>query len=118
MTVTDDLDTWAAPIEAALGVPVSRDPGTAVPPCVFVSMPDATTVTVGEVMALDLPVYLVAEGDGGKLSGDWLLNMLPAFLTATDTRQARPSVASLAGVDYPAYLSTPRLHLTGLYPTP
>lgn len=118
MTVTEDLDAWAAPIEAALGIPVSRDPGTAVPPCVFVSLPDALTVTVGEVLALDVPVSLVAEGDAGKITGDWLLDMLPAFLTAVDSRQASPGTVLLAGSEYSAYTTTKRLHLTGIYPTP
>jgi hypothetical protein len=118
MTVTDDLDTWAAPVEGALGIRVDRDPATATPPCVYVAMPEAQTVTVGEVLALDLPVFLVAEGDGGKLSGDYLLNMLPAFLTAVDARQASPVTVQVVGSEFPAYQTTVRLHLTGIYPTP
>lgn len=116
MTVSTDLDDWAAPVEAALGVPVTRDPATAVPPCVYVSMPDATTVTVGEVLALDLPVYLVAPAPGGKDAGDWLLDMLPAWLTAVDSRQATPENVTIDKSDYPAYRTTARVHLTGVYP--
>lgn len=118
MTVTADLDTWTTAVGTAMGLSATRDPDMVFPPCVYVGAPDALTVTVGELLALDIPVYLVADGHGGKVANDWLLDTLPAFLSAVGQRTAQPEPVTVDGVDHPAYRATARLHITVDAPPP
>jgi hypothetical protein len=108
--ISTDLDTWAATLATATGIPVTRDPSTVNPPCILVGMPSATRVTIGEIVALDVPVSLVAPAPGDKTNVDWLLDHLVAFTGAITPTQ--PVVATTDVGDFPAYTTTVQLHVT------
>lgn len=110
MSLTSELDTWAAGIATATGLKVTRDPAKVYPPCVYLGLPDVTAGTLPAI-AVQLPVYLVAGGSG-KQAGDQLLDNLLALLDATEQTTASASVLNVDGTDFHAYLITARLHIT------
>lgn len=116
MSLSSELDTWAAGIATATGYRVTRDPDRILPPCLFVDFPSTAAVTIGEVTALEVPVWVVAKG-AGKAAGDQLLDMLETAFAALEPlgRQANAGTLSVAGTEYHAMQATVRLHVT---PTP
>ena len=112
MTISADLDTWAAQLATATGLTVTRDPSTVNPPCVLVGMPSATRITVGEQVALDVPVSLLAPAPGDKVNVDWLLDHLVGFTAALDLSELTAEAGTYAPGDFPAYTTTVQLHVT------
>jgi len=111
MSLASELDTWAADLATATGITVTRDPSTVNPPCIVVGMPSATRVTIGEDVALDLPVSLLAPSPGDKANVDWLLDHLVGFVAALSPSQT-VDAGTYAPGDFPAYTTTVQLHVT------
>jgi len=110
MSLSGDLDTWAAGIATATGMAVTRDPDLIHPPCVFVQIPDSVAGTL-DSFQLEVPVWLVADGVG-KPAGDQLLDNIGDLLTAVKSQTAQHSTLTVAGVDFPGYRTTARLYVT------
>jgi hypothetical protein len=117
MTISTDLDDWADDLALVTGITVTRDPDKVIPPCIYVGMPDGIQATIGEQIALDVPVTLVAPAPSGKASGDWLLDNILTFLDALD-RPGQATVQTLPGTDFPSYQTFVRLHFTPEPPPP
>lgn len=110
MSLSTDLDDWQDAVAEATGLRVTRDPSTVYPPCIFVSITDATAGTLTR-HELQLPVYLIAPGPG-KPGGDWLLDGLFDFLDAIKATDGQFTDLTLDDMNYQAYLSTARLITT------
>jgi len=118
MSLSADLDAWAAEIGTATGIPATRDPGAVFPPCVYVGSPTATLVTVGDVIALNIPVWLVGPSPGNKANLDTMLDLLPTFYGygTPDPIEARPETLSIDSGDFPAYAVTYQRHFAPTTP--
>lgn len=95
------LDLFVDRLEAALDVPVTRDPAAVVPPCVFVDIP----AIVGRTMAatiVQVPVHLIVPAPGDLYAADTLLGLTPDVLDVCGSNEATPGTYSGGGTfDYP-----------------
>jgi hypothetical protein len=108
MSLSSDLDTWAATLDVN-GLPVTRDPARVYPPCIYMELPESVSGTLPS-LTLDVPVYIVAAGEG-KQAGDQLLDNITAFIEATKVKQLTPETLSISQTDYHAYKATVRVYL-------
>jgi len=104
-TTSSQLDEWVAQLGTDVGLFATRDPDLVLPPCLFVSKPEVTTVTATGEVILDLPVYMVAEFSG-KQALDGALDALPRVLAACGQGVAAPAPLTVGETPYTAYLMT------------
>jgi hypothetical protein len=104
-TTGTQLDAWVAQLGTDVGLWATRDPDQVLPPCLYVTTPEITTVTAGGQIVLDLPVYLVAEFTG-KQALDYILDALPRVLEACGQGVAALAPLTVADTPYTAYLLT------------
>jgi len=100
--------TFATALATAVGLPVTRDPGAIVPPCVHVAVPTVTGRTMS-AYTLEVPVWLIHAAPGDLAAGDWLLANVPALLDACGTYTATPAPFDADGTEYPAMKLTATL---------
>jgi len=104
-TISSQLDAWVAQLGTDVGMLATRDPDTVLPPCLYVTSPEVTTVTVGGEIVLDLPVYVVAEFTG-KQSLDTVLDALPRVLDACGQGTAALTPLTVGATPYTAFKMT------------
>jgi hypothetical protein len=104
MSLSHDLDAWAADLETATGLRVTRDPDAVFPPCLYVEPPEITAATMPSLNC-EVSVYVIGEGTG-KARTDAQLDMLPAVLEATGTRVATLTPITVGGQDFTPYRLT------------
>jgi hypothetical protein len=102
------LTAFATMLATATGFTATRDPGAVVPPCVHVGMPEITGMTLG-AYTVAVPVWLITDGPGDLVAGDWLLTNIPTLLDATASASAEPVAFDGNGIDYPAMKITATL---------
>lgn len=103
--IGDALDAYLDVLATASTLPVTRDPAEVIQGCIYIGSPTITGRTQGAFI-LEVPVYLVAEGTGDSITNAWLLEQLPAFLTAGQMAQAEPRTLEVAGYTQPTYQGT------------
>jgi hypothetical protein len=118
-TLSSELDDWTDDLGVAMSLRATRDPGTIFPPCLFVGFPEGIKATVGDSVTVDLPVYLVAPAEGGKASGDYLLDALPLFLDTVKPVPplVEPDVLVIDGSEYPCLRTIVRVYADQAPPT-
>lgn len=110
MSLSADLDTWAAGIATATSMTVTRDPDLIHPPCVFLGIPDISAITLDGV-TIEQPVWLVAA-NSGKPAADSLVDNIATLLAAIDSKTATDTTLTVGGIEYHTYSTTARLHIT------
>lgn len=113
----DMLDALAAEAQAALGIPVTRDPSLVVGlvssdagGCVLVGFP----TSVGRLLSgpnLDVPLSLLAPAPANLATADWLLEHLDALLEFAQAGQTINRPVDIGDNTYPAVTVTARIAL-------
>lgn len=97
------LDNLAARLASITGIKVVTDPRNLVNPCVFVGAPSFDAWNYN-VVKMSFPVRVISSGPGNL---DALRNLLSIAAAVLSNNVAvtggRPTMASIGGVDYPAY---------------
>jgi hypothetical protein len=105
------LDQYAALIAQRSGLRVTRDPATAIPPCVLIDTPSIASRTLG-AFTLSVPVHLIGTGPGDKTSGDDLLMGIPGLMEAVEATEANARPITVGEVTYPAMTITATITIT------
>lgn len=107
MSLDQALDAYADTLASKLGLRVTRKPGTVIAPCVYLAPPSLRALT-GHVLAVEVPAYLIAPGNGGDESVAYLTAHAIAFQQTTRAEIVAVTLA-LGDDDYPAYQATPTI---------
>lgn len=110
MSISSELDTWAADLATATGMSCTRDPDLIHPPCLFVSTPESMSAPL-QGRILDIPVYAIAAGTG-KQQLDDLLDALPTVLDATGQQTSALTSITIGDITFNAYQITVPVHIT------
>lgn len=101
MMIAAGLDLFVDRLDAALAVPVTRDPSAVVPPCVFVDVPAITARTMGATV-VKVPVHVIVPEPGDLYAADTLLGLIPDVLDVCGANEATPGTYAPGGaVAYP-----------------
>lgn len=100
--LTAGLDLFVDTLTDALDVPVTRDPGQVVPPCVFVDTPKVVGRTLAG-WAVDVPVIVLVPGPADLTAADALLALVPSVLEAVGADTADPTPFAPNGGDGPTF---------------
>lgn len=97
------LDNLATRLASISGLQVVTDPRNIVNPCVFVGPPSFTAWNYN-IAKMSFPIRIISSGPGNLDALRQLLNISAAILNNNVAITAgRPTMATIAGVDYPAY---------------
>jgi hypothetical protein len=111
VSLSTDLDSWAAAVASATSIPATRDPDLVHPPCLFVGLPEILSATLTAV-TVQVPVWLVADGVG-KPAGDQLLDHVLTVVGQPDfVKAASDTTLTVAGTEFHAYACTARLQIS------
>jgi len=95
------LDTFVDRLDTALSIPVTRDPGAVIPPCVFVDIPTISGRTMGATV-VTVPVHVIVPAPGDLVAADTLLGLVPDVLDVCGANEATPGTYAPGGdVSYP-----------------
>ncbi len=104
MSVTTDLESWAAQLASKTGLRVTRDPDLINPPCLYIDLPTIQSRTAQGLVA-QVPVAYIASG-AGKQAGDDILDNLFGFLEGVGAPSATPQSLTIGDVTYSTVVAT------------
>ena len=98
-------------LQAGTGIRTVTDPALVIAPCILIDLPSITARTMGAI-TMTVPVFLIAEGPGDQIAGEWLLHHLPDLLQAAQVSEASPRPVTIGDVTYPAMTITTTITIT------
>ena len=99
----EGLDDLAATLATITGLQVVTDPRNLTNPCCFIGPPSFTAWNYN-IVKMSFPVRIISSGPGNLDALRQLLNLAASVLSKNVAVTAgRPTMASIGGVDYPAY---------------
>lgn len=99
-----NLDELTTALADATGLPATREPSDVLTRCIHVGAPTFVRATLS-ANTVEVPVWLIAEGVGGRNEIEWMLEHLPTLMDALGTVQASPEPFN----ETPAYRLTATL---------
>lgn len=89
MSINETLNSLVGYLSEHTQLHVTRNPATVNPPCVFVDNPTIENTTMAGVV-INVPVWLIAEGQGGLESLTWLLENVVSVMELLPAETADP----------------------------